>query len=455
MSMKGYVCLCMAVLLAVSSNAQSTRRCANDEILTKMAQVYPGMEEAMQKQRQEFLQTVAAYSSGITAQKTTAQVTIPVVFHIVLNQAQLISIGGAAGVALRVDSQMAVLNRDYNGQGLDQSSIPAVFQPLYGNAQIRFGLAHTKPDGSSTDGYEIITTTKSGFSAMSGTMGSAYAASDAKYQASDGADAWDPDKYLNIWIVNFTESGLLGISPPMSWTLGMGGFSFPKEEVGPAVNYRAFGKSGPGQTAFLSGYNGGRTLVHEMGHFFEMYHIWGNTAVGSGTCSDDDGIADTPVQEDANSGCPSFPKANCTNTTGGEMFMNFMDYVEDACYRMFTNQQVDVMNFSASDPSGYAYSLSQNPHLLQWPAGVKNMMSENAFYIFPNPSQGVFRISIAENELEKVMVTNALGQAVKNINVTDKHVKNYDVDLTGMNKGIYHVQCIFARGTLTKKIVLQ
>lgn len=453
MRMKGYVSICVAALAAFSSNAQTPtmRRCANDEMLAKMAAANPKWVESIQKNRQEFLQAIANQTNNNILQKTTTQVTIPVVFHIVLNQTQLTSIGGAAGVALRVDSQMAVLNRDYNAQSLDQSTIPAVFQSLYGNAQIQFGLAHTKPDGSATDGYEIITTTSSSYSAESGTMGSTYATSDAKYTATNGAAAWDPDKYLNIWVVNFTESGLLGISPPMSWTLS----GFPKVEVGPTINYKAFGKSGPGQTLFLAGFNGGRTLVHEMGHFFEMVHIWGNTQVGVGNCTDDDGIGDTPIQEDANSGCPTYPKANCTNATGGEMFMNFMDYVNDACYRMFTIQQVGVMNYSASDPAGYAYSLSQHPELLQWPTGVKNVISENAFHIFPNPSQGIFQISIAENEIEKIVVTNALGQTVKNITIADKHVKNYNVDLMGMNKGIYNVQCIFAKGALTKKIVLQ
>ena len=400
----------IAVLLAAASYAQN--RCAQDELQAKIREAHPQWEQAMQKERQNYLQNIAARQETQTAQKTTATVTIPVVFHIVLNQTQLTAIGGAAGVALRVDSQMAVLNRDYNGQSIDKATIPAVFQPLYGNVQIQFGLAHTKPDGTGTDGYEIITTSQSSFSASTGTMGSTFAASDAKYKASGGADAWDPDRYLNIWVVNFTENGLLGISPPMSWTLGIGGFTLPKVEVGPAINYRAFGKAGPGQTFFLPGYNGGRTLVHEMGHFFEMAHIWGNTQPGSGSCSDDDGISDTPVQEDANSGCPSFPKANCTNATGGEMFMNFMDYVTDACYRMFTQQQANVMNFSAGDPSGYAYSLSQHSYLLQWPTAVKNILNENAFHVFPNPSQGIFRISIAEQALRKIVITNTLGQTV-------------------------------------------
>ena len=449
--MRGCAGICLAVLMAFTSVAQ-TRRCANDEVLMKIIQEKPELAETIQKNRQQFIEAVAQRDKGAMAHKSTAQVVIPVVFHIVLNQQQLTTIGGAAGVALRIDSQMAVLNRDYNALSLDQSSIPTVFQPLYGNVQIQFGLAHTAPDGSATNGYEIVTTNSSSFSAESGTMGSTYAASDAKYQQSGGANAWDPSKYLNIWVINFTENGLLGISPPMSWV----GSVIPLQEVGPAINYRAFGKFGPGQNVFLSGFNGGRTLVHEMGHFFELSHIWGNTNPGSGSCSDDDGIGDTPQQSDANSGCPTFPKANCTNATGGEMFMNYMDYVNDACYRMFTVQQAGVMNFSASDPAGPAYSLSQNPHLLQWPTSVENVLSENVFHIFPNPTQGLFRISVADRAtLEKIVVTNALGQAVKIISITDKLVRNYDVDLNSMNRGIYHVQCIFANGTLTKKIVLQ
>lgn len=434
-----------------SYSQMAVQRCVYDEWKEQALAKHPEWMP-MEKQRQSFINTHALYEEG-TAQKSTAAVTIPVVFHIVLNSIQLNQIGGAAGVALRVDSQMAVLNRDFNGMSLDQSGIPTVFKSLYGNVNISFGLAHTKPNGTSTPGYEIITTSKSGFSVLSGTVGSQQAASDAKYSITGGADAWDPTKYLNIWIVNFSEGTILGICPPMSWGVGGG---FPMAEVGPTIHYKTFGKQGPGQTGFLTGYNGGRTLVHELGHFFELSHIWGNTPAGSGNCLDDDGIADTPQQEKDNSNCPTFPIANCTNSAGGEMFMNYMDYVYDACYKMFTKGQANVMNADVSSPAGYAYSLSQNPHLLQFPTSVSNVIEESTVTIFPNPTTGIITIWNNNNSpLKNMLVTNILGQSVTQLTPQDPLSKSHSIDLSELPKGVYSVQCIFANGTLTKKIILQ
>jgi hypothetical protein len=107
--------------------------------------------------------------------------------------------------------------------------------------------------------------------------------------------------------------------------------------MGVVLDYLAFGKKTSVTQYFQSGSERGRTMVHELGHYFTLKHIWGDTPVGSGTCSDDDGVGDTPQQKDANqSVCPTFPKANCANSTGGEMFMDFMDYVPDICMRMFS-----------------------------------------------------------------------------------------------------------------------
>ncbi|HTN44760.1 MAG TPA: zinc-dependent metalloprotease [Flavipsychrobacter sp.] len=453
MKMKAWAVAAAALFYSHLAMSQDHRKCGNDVALERVMAEHPELRNIPEQQsakRIEWLTNTAKQG----AQKPTATVTVPVIFHIVLNPTQLSSIGGATGVALRVDSQMAVLNRDFNGMALDQAQIPGVFKPLYGNAQIQFGLAHTAPDGSATPGYEIITTTQSGFSVQTGSTGSTYFASDAKYASSGGANGWDGFKYLNIWIINFSESGLLGVCPPISYYIqGI----VPLNETGAAINYRTFGKTGPGQLVFLNGYNGGRTLVHELGHYFELNHIWGNTQIGAGNCNDDDGIADTPRQQDANDNCPTFPKANCTNTTGGEMFMNYMDYVYDACYKMFTTQQAAVMNADVATPTGYAYPLTQNPHLLQYPTSVPYVKNENALIIFPNPTtNGQFQISITDkDDLEKIVVTNVLGQQVKNIVVADKQLKNHNIDLSGVTKGVYTVQCIFAGGQLTKKIILQ
>lgn len=456
--MKRSLLLAAAGLLFVQTqgNAQSVRRCVTDEAVAKMLQEKPELAAGIAANKAYRAEKLAAKAMGSTA-KTTNQVTIPVVFHIVLTASQQNVIGGANGIKKRVDSQIAVINRDFNKLNPDAGSIPNVFKPLHGDAQITFALAHRKPDGTSTPGYEIVTTTNTSFSAMSGSVGSGYLCSDAKFAQSGGANAWDLSdpgaQYLNIWVVNFSEQGILGIATPTNYPDIFPDFT--TDEVGAVIYYKAFGvKPAASTDVYLGGAEGGRTLTHELGHVFGLDHIWGNTSVGSGNCGDDDGIGDTPQQEDANSSnCPTFPKANCTNSTGGEMFMNYMDYVVDNCYRMFTLEQCDVMNSDVVSGSGS--TMAAHPELTQWPTAIEAVATGN-FEVYPNPATSYINISAAAGEhLKTILISDLTGRIIKNISTGNASINEYHVDMSNLPKGMYLVQCTFASGTATKKIVLQ
>jgi hypothetical protein len=224
--------------------------------------------------------------------------------------------------------------------------------------------------------------------------------------------------------------------------------------MGVVLDYLAFGKKTSVTQYFQSGSERGRTMVHELGHYFTLKHIWGDTPVGSGSCSDDDGVGDTPQQKDANqSVCPTFPKANCVNSTGGEMFMDFMDYVPDICMRMFSQGQVSRMQSEFASGGGSA-TLQWNGLLMTWPTGVEAVSKLNSFDIVPNPSTGLFNISFIESGAPKnIIITNAVGQIVKRIdNISGSSLS---VDLSGFNAGIYALQCNFEEGSVTRKVVLQ
>ncbi len=448
--MKKYLLLasCFLSVASFKTNAQTAfRRCGLQESIDQMLTLHPEKRQAFETRNN------AMQQHRTSAAKTTTQVTIPVVFHIVLTQSQINSIGGAAGIKERVDSEIVVMNRDFNAANADSFFIPAPFKSRFGNAQIKFGLAHRKPDGTSTPGYEIVTTTEQSFSALGGgTAGSGFICSDAKYNISGGADAWDlPDagiQYLNIWIVNFTETNLLGIAAPASFVLsGL----FPEVEVGCCVNYFAFGKRSNALQLYISGAEGGRTLTHELGHVFELDHIWGNTAVGSGDCTDDDGISDTPQQEDANGACPNFPKPNCTNEVGGEMFMNYMDYVVDDCYHMFSTEQCALMNLDVT--MGPASSMITHPELLSYPTSVAAIPTAS-FDVFPNPATAIVNIRAAENEtIQSIQLTDVTGRALRSVKFENK-ISNYALDVNHLPAGVYMLQINAAEGVFTKKILL-
>lgn len=446
--------LCGATIAGNNTFAQTNEKCATTEIGNKFIADNPGMEAAYHQYQQDVLQRAVAYEANEGAQKTTATVTIPVVFHIILTQAQIDDIGGTAAVYERAIAQMNVINECFNASNSDTNKIPIAFKPLLGNAQIGFGPAHRTPAGKATPGVEIKI-------APPGFPGFAVGDGAAKKTASGGLDPWDNKKYLNIWVVKLSTANVLGYGYSPSYAALLN----KSDETGIVVTYEAWGRRKSAlDGSYISGSHLGRTLVHEMGHFFNLWHVWGNVPVGSGSCNKndpdplkyDDGVTDTPPQEDANQVCPGLTTEikNCTNTPGGEMFMNFMDYPGDECVLLFSKGQVTRMKAEIA-PGGPSYDLTTHPELLSWPTDVSTIEKDNQFLIAPNPSTGAFTISFdnAQN-LKGVTIINMMGQAIRNINTTAT-VNSYTFDLSGMAKGIYTVQCNFEQGTVMRKIILE
>ena len=176
-------------------------------------------------------------------------------------------------------------------------------------------MATTDPNGQPTDGINRVQTTHGAFGMNS----------DVHSTPAGGADDWPNDDYLNIWVCNI-ETGLLGYAtPPSNWT---------GDGDGLVIGYQYFGRIGTVQPP----YNKGRTATHEIGHWLNLDHVWGG---GWGSCGDDN-VSDTPTQEQENYSCPGYPHNpnSCSATNpDGDMFMNYMDYTNDACMNLFTNGQ--------------------------------------------------------------------------------------------------------------------
>ena len=136
-----------------------------------------------------------------------------------------------------------------------------------------------------------------------------------KFNSSYGADIWDPKSYLNIWICKLDD--VLGYSTMPGFYLDKEGIVISENEIRGVDPYR----------------NTGRTLVHEVGHWLNLKHIWGDSFCG------DDNVDDTPKQSTYTPGCPSGIRNTCGNTLHGDMFMNFMDFTDDVCMNLFTAGQ--------------------------------------------------------------------------------------------------------------------
>ena len=269
----------------------------------------------------------AARQDGFSQNMLNAsnEIIIPVVFHIVWNSSsQNIS-------EQRIKDQIDALNRDFNGLNADSINIPIDFFFLRGKLSIRFVLANRDPLGNLTNGIVRRQTTVTAFNFGGSNQ------NDMKSSLTGGSDAWNPRFYLNIW------------SAPLSG--GTLGFATFPAQAGTAVDGVVIDPKYIGTTGATAPFNRGRTTVHEVGHWLNLRHIWGDD--GS-ACSGTDGVDDTPNQAGPNYGCPGFPRTDaCSATSPGAMFMNYMDYTDDACMNMFTQGQVlrmqSVFNTSRTD----------------------------------------------------------------------------------------------------------
>ncbi|KAF9767982.1 hypothetical protein IL306_014778 [Fusarium sp. DS 682] len=249
---------------------------------------------------------------------------LPVVVHVVFNR-PVQNISDA-----QIDSQIAVLNADFNATNTDISTLPAVFRPFVGNARITFFRAKRDPQGIPTTG---ITRTRTAIAFFDHIGPNGEPDDRMKFTAQGGADAWPSDRYLNIWVCQLGQD-LLG------YAQFPGG---PPESDGVVITHTAFGTIGTARAPF----NLGRTTTHELGHWLNVFHIWGDDRL---RCSGTDYCDDTPNQGGANRGMPKFPRISCNNGPNGDLFMNYMDYTDDAGSVMFTQDQVNRMDATLSGP---------------------------------------------------------------------------------------------------------
>jgi hypothetical protein len=254
-------------------------------------------------------------------------ITIPVVVHVLWNtSAQNIS-------DAQILSQLAVLNEDFRKMNADASSIPSAFATLAADSEIEFCLATLDPNGNPTTGITRTQTSVAEFPY----------GPEIKFTAQGGKDAWPRSQYLNIWIGNI-EGTILGYA------------QFPGGSAstdGVVIDYLYFGTMGTATYPF----NKGRTATHEVGHWLNLYHIWGDD---DGACSESDLVDDTPNQAGENYGCPAFPNVSCSNGPNGDMFMNYMDYVDDDCMKMFSTGQRNRMR-ALFGAGGFRESLLSSP----------------------------------------------------------------------------------------------
>jgi hypothetical protein len=282
-----------------------------------------------------FNSLVSQRETAMSTDKTVSNFTIPVIVH-VIHGGQPVGFYPNLSNA-QVNSQLNVLNADFSGTGYNVNTVPGYFSPYVANTNITFLPAQLDPNGNPLQEAGID---RVNWNSICSTCNPNGPSSSPAFQSFFDANIkpvtiWDPTRYLNIWVSDLKPGvDLLGYASfPIGTGLpglfnGNGGSS----NDGVWVKANAYGNIGSLDPV----YNKGRTATHELGHWLGLRHIWGDSNCG------DDFCGDTPTQQSYNMGCPG-PKVSCANGPNGEMYMNFMDYCDDPCLYMFTNNQTTRM----------------------------------------------------------------------------------------------------------------
>jgi hypothetical protein len=315
MMRKNLQCLvvCFVCMLGCIANINAQERCGTIQVLENNFKKNPGLKTRFEAQTQNMRKAINERKARMQMLRTEGTpVYIPIVFHIVLNNPSLVT-------DAQIQNQVDQLNRDFGGVNGDSTRIRPAFKKYFAKTNIQFRLAQRTPGNEPSTGIERITNPNAQFDINDARV---------KYTASGGADAWDQDRFFNVWITDLTQQYLGYATFPGS---------LPVVEDGVVIKFTTL----PGGNA---PYNRGRTLVHETGHFFYLHHIWGD----ENGCSGNEDIADTPPQGTFTSGCPNdaVKTDGCSSEAPGIMYENFMDYTDDACMVMYTLDQKDRMETS-------------------------------------------------------------------------------------------------------------
>ena len=337
--------------LTVISTATAQHWCGSMDHRNELNSERPEIAKEVERKFNDFNQRV--HENEALGVKNSDHFVIPVVFHIIHK-------GGAENISLtQIEDQMRSLNEDFAYLNADKSKTPSPFRPYAGNTNIEFRLAQKDPAGNCSQGvtrtYSLLT-------------------SSANNNVKEIIQ-WDPFRYLNVWVVDdidkessFDQGTILGYAqfPDQLWSDSL------TDGIVMLDTYCGSIETASAQV--------GRTLTHEVGHWLNLRHIWGDATCGNdqvndtptaveanfGICSStnpsdslylvptsydttfvfnvDSTIIDTIINMETSGGCTiDFSFDQTISQEWGEMYMNYMDYSSDACMNMFSLLQGERM----------------------------------------------------------------------------------------------------------------
>ena len=416
--------LFIGICIIFSFTCLAQNKCASAEYVERLKKLDPSFPLKLNALENFISHRSTSVAQSAQKEDAGAVIHIPVVVHVIYNSAsQNIS-------DEQIKSQIDALNRDYRRQNADSVNTPARFKAVAADIHIDFALATADPLGRATTG---IVRKHTGVSVWE---------SDDKIKSSaqGGDDPWDSRYYLNIWVGYMVN--LLGYSSVP------GG---PSDKDGVVINSSAFG------TINVSGpYNMGRTAVHEIGHWLGLKHIWGDANCG------DDLVEDTPKQGTYTTGCPGGAfRSSCDNGALGDMYMNYMDFTDDACLNLFTEGQKQRMLALFNSGGPRETILSSKGLDKPWTEGTTSSAignNDNAkglaltVQVYPNPAAGDVTVSLNDNAWigKSIAIINMNGSIVATTQLSSLSQK---INVSNLPSGVYFIHAVNNNQKLNQRFV--
>ena len=407
--------------------------CGYDHYVHQLDKTFPGFKKTADQLFERPLRP--------SLEKNLQIYTIPVVVHVVWKEEEE-NIPDSL-----IYQVLDVLNEDYRRKNADADSVRAAFLDVVGDPGIEFELAAIE---------RVKTDTTFELNLFGGSL-----PDNVKLAAYGGSDAWDPDKYLNIWVCNIQGGSLLGYAyPPADLENWPEEASAPSPEVdGVVIHYPVFRRTGEYTASGLLGLGEqtvpvrGRTVTHEVGHYLGLRHIWGDgllSILGLPDCDADDGVADTPNQGTSSQFACDPEQNTCSDEENDmpDMFENYMDYASETCLNSFTKNQISIMRSVLENERKGLIGAATTP--------VFAIESTQEFKVYPNPVSEQLYVESSLEALEEyqLQLVDMQGRMVKSA-ILGRDAYRQSVDVSGLPAGLYGLLIRQKNKQYFQKVIIQ
>ncbi len=422
--------------------------CGYDLFWQKQERDHPGI-------RNRYETALSAQHNPTHAARPTGVIyRIPVVFHVLYYQQ------GSTRVWDIPDStiyeQLDILNEAYRAKNADTANLRAEFKHLTADVEVEFYLATKDPSGATTNG---ITRTATTIEAFGGSSNNIIYFIDSieriKSTLAGGKDPWPTNRYLNIWLSDMRrrvngqyEIGVIGYGTPPLNPLppNWGNITYlDSTRDGIILQYQFVGGQKSPYRAFAEsrGCGKGRTVVHEVGHYLGLNHIFGGSSNPGCNVAGDDGIGDTPLQAIV-TGAPDPTKNTCGAGEPGDLpdlWENYMDYTREPSQVMFTLEQ-----------AGFMRTILQHQRdtlVNDYPTGVGTIrQSYQDIQVYPQPASTTLSI-VFTGKTAGIALTDLTGKIVY------KSTSAQPLDVSRLPSGIYFLKLQSGNSCYTRKVIVQ